>query len=247
MQVKFSATKLPVGKKGIIKPDENGYYTQNLGALNVFNSASEFYDLEGAKILFEESSSFMRKVRNGCVKPELGHPKKLPGMTDDQYLSRVFRIEETNTCAHISDVWLDYVNGKNLGQGNIVLIMGKVKPAGPFGYVLKEAYENGPENVCFSIRSITKDYYDRGTKIKVLDIILNFDYVTEPGIFSSTKWMSPSLEDISSLVITKPVIQSMINNNSLSNISQESDNVILKQILTIFDNDTKTKPLYTNW
>ncbi|MGI9212448.1 MAG: S80 family phage morphogenetic serine protease, partial [Methylococcaceae bacterium] len=73
--IKFTATKLSShGKMGAIPVDVDGYRTMIVGALNAFNSSGEYYVLDAAKKLFEESSTFMRRVRNGCLKGEVGHP-----------------------------------------------------------------------------------------------------------------------------------------------------------------------------
>ena len=196
--VKFTATKLASkGKQGILEPDEDGYYTLVIGGLNVYNSAGEFYTLNGAKDLFEESNIFMRRVKNGCLKSEVGHPKRVPGMTDSQYMTRILTIEETNVCAHIKEVWLDFDFGKNnpeYGSPELVAIMGKVKPAGTQGEALKKALENKSENVCFSIRSLTKDYEQNRQRYRVLFTIVAFDWVIEPGIAFANKWDAPGLE-----------------------------------------------------
>ena len=46
----FSCTSLMgTNKAGVLKPDENGYYTVVLGALDVYNSAGDFYPLNRLK------------------------------------------------------------------------------------------------------------------------------------------------------------------------------------------------------
>lgn len=196
--IKFTSTKLTnAGKKGILKPDENGYYPLVVGGLNTFNSVGEYYTLEGAKQLFESSSVFMRRVANGNLKGEEGHPKRLPGWSDDDYLRRVMNIEETNVVCHFKEVWLDEKFGRDhpeLRNPSLVAIMAKVKPAGPRGPALQASLDNPDENVCFSIRALTRDYYNRGTTHRVLNQIFCWDRVTEPGIATSNKWASPALE-----------------------------------------------------
>ena len=155
--VRFTSTRLVgTGKKGIIKPDETGYYTFPMGGLNAFNSAGEYYTLEGAVELFRESSILMRRMDKGYLKSELGHPKKIPGMSDDQYLERIMTIEETNVVAHIKELWLDHDFGiKNPQFKNpaLVAIMGKIRPSGPHGPALEASIQNPCENVGFSIQT----------------------------------------------------------------------------------------------
>ena len=81
--VRFTASKLlSTGKKGTLTPDSEGYYTQNIGALNCLNSVGELYVLEGAKELFQSSSGLMRRINNGALRGENGHPSMKPGMSE---------------------------------------------------------------------------------------------------------------------------------------------------------------------
>lgn len=197
--LQYSCTALMGSNKtGNLVPDADGYYTVVLGALNFFNSAGQFYPLEPAKKLFDESGILVRRARSGDLRMEYGHPKFVPGMTKQDFFYRIMDIHELNTCGHIADVWLDDKVVKDANGKPIVAILGKIKPSGPLGHVLKEQLDNKRENVCFSIRSITDDYRDpSGQVYKVLKEIYTWDYVNEPGISAAKKWMSPALEAIS--------------------------------------------------
>lgn len=249
-QVRYTATKLnAIKKEGILKPDSDGYYTLVIGGLNTLNSIGEYYTLQGAKELFDKSSIFQRRVATGNLKGELGHPKKDKDMTNDAYMSRILRTEETNVCAHISEVWLDENYGKNNPRFNnpqLVAIMGKVKPAGPKGFVLKEALDNVKENVCFSIRALTRDFYLKGVNHRVLMNIVSWDYVTEPGLNLANKWDSPALETISDMFITKRNIESVVNDKSP--LAMESDKVVAREALELFKEPTVALiPSYSKW
>lgn len=243
--IRFTATKLSPDKRGVLTPDANGYYEISIGALNTYNSAGEFYTLKGAEALFEQSSSFMRRINNGCLKSEVGHPKPTPGMSDNDFLRRVLSIEETNVCAHIKEVALKPVAGNN----GLVLIIGKVKPAGPKGPALKEAFENGNENVCFSIRALTKDYRQGRTTYRVLHHIETFDWVTEPGIATSNKWDSPALETIGERIIAKRHLVELAREVSIQSISTESTRVSAVEALESFDRAINLGPVpyYSQW
>ena len=198
--VKFVSSQLPSGKKGILKPDSNGYYELPIGGLNAYNSAGEYYTLNGAEALFSNSALLMRRMGKGVLKSELGHPKKLPGMSDDQYLERIMTIEESNVCAHIKELWLDKNFGSNnpkFNNPNLVAIMAKICPSGPHGDALAKSFANPSENVGFSIRGITNNYYERGKCMRILTNIITFDQVVEWGISVANKWASPSLESLS--------------------------------------------------
>lgn len=234
--VKYTCTAL-VGKNkaGVLTPDEDGYYTMTVGALDTYNSNNAYYPLEPGKKLFDESSSFMRRVKSGNCKGEVGHPKPLPGQKQTMYLNRILSIEETNVCCHFRSFYLqeDKENG-------VVSIMAELKPAGPKGDSLKEALENKHENVCFSIRSLTDDIRSMSGVIhKNLKTIVTFDWVTEPGISVANKYESPSLESnvnemhldaLEEVEITKWHIDSLEQSNALQGASMEHTLVSIEDV-----------------
>lgn len=251
--VKFTATKLQgTGKAGLLKPDSLGYYETVIGGLDVFNSAGEFYTLEGASALFEKSSSFIRRVESGCLKAEVGHPKRLPGMTSDDYLTRIMQIEETNVCAHFAEIWLDPNFGRNhpeLKNPKMVAIMAKVKPAGPKGDALAAAFENPRENVCFSIRALTKDFVNRGQVYRVLNTIFTFDWVTEPGINAARKWNSPALESLEESFVSRRELESAVRHIQNDTGALESSRLIASEALEAFNfaHKVQSKPKLADW
>lgn len=251
MTIKFSATKLTgTGKRGILKPDEDGYYEMVVGGLNVFNSAGEYYTLKGAEQLFSASSIFMRRVKSGCLKAEVGHPKKLPSMAYRDYVQRIFAIEETNICAHFKEIWLDPTFGVKNPQANnpnLVAIMAKVKPTGPKASGLQAAFDNPHENVCFSIRAVTKDYFERGQCCRVLENIVTFDWVNEPGISIANKWDSPAMESINSQILTKEAVQSVLGSADEYGIATEDSRAMVRDVLRVFEPRATNLPSFRNW
>lgn len=254
LNIHFTATKLNgTGKAGILPADSNGYYTMPIGGLNVANSIGEIYIADGARELFESSSVFMRRVKSGCLKGESGHPKRTPGMSMDEYYNRIIRIEETNVAAHFAEIWLDESFGRNnpqLNNKDIIAIMAKVKPAGPNGPSLKESFDNPKEEVCFSIRALTQDYYNRGKTYRVLKQIITFDNVTEPGINFAKKWNSPSLESIADFIIKKENVENTVN--SISNeVALESTRELALETLSLMKADPSLKivniPIIAKW
>lgn len=248
-KVRFTETKLSAtGKKGILTPDADGYYELVIGGLNTFNSAGEYYALDGAKQLFEESSIFMRRVRNGCLMSEESHPSKLPGMSMDDYISRILKIDEGNVCCHIKEVWLDETYGKRhpkLNNPNLVAIVAKLKPAGPKGQFLKQSLENPNENVCFSIRALTNDYYQRGQTIRVLQQIVTFDRVVEGGISIANKWDTPAMES-NEVPVTKSQIEKVAYQNN-SFVATEDSKLLANECLKAFETKQVPKPIYHSW
>lgn len=253
--VRFTATKLTnTGKKGDLKPDADGYYTHVIGGLNTFNSAGEYYALEGAKQLFEQSSIFMRRVKNGCLKAEVGHPKRDQNMSMDAFVNRILTIDEMNICCHFKEVWLDTEYGKNnpkLNNGKLVAIMAKIKPAGPKSASLEASLSNPNENTCFSIRALTKDHYERGVNIRVLTQIVTFDMVNEPGISIANKWDTPGLETLLDCSVTKRNLQSIIKSKEIC-VATEATRELALETLHVMEGSKSNNllgkyPLFTKW
>lgn len=249
--VKFTSTKLKAtGKQGTLKSDDSGYYEVVLGGLNAYNSMGEYYIAKGATDLFEKSHMFMRRVANGNLKGELGHPARLPGQSEEAYISMLFRVTESRVCMHIKEVWLDFDYGKNhpeLKNPQLVAIMGKIAPSGPHGEALKKSLDNPDENVCFSIRALTMDYYQGGKVTRVLDKIQCWDVVTEPGISISNKYDSPSLESLSDVVITPAKVKTVLEQMTPGVATEDSISFATEVLTAMSNNNVLEDPLYSKW
>ena len=249
--MKFTATKLSgTGKLGSLKPDADGYYTVVLGGLNTLNSGGQYYDLQGAEHLFLNSSAFMRRVQKGCLKIEVTHPKPEPGMSEDAYIARLMDIDLKNVCGHISEVWLDENFGRNhpeLKNPNLVAILGKVKPSGDKAATLQLALDNAKENVCFSIRSFTRNYQVGRTEHRVLDVVVTFDLVNEGGILAASKWDSPTLETITEKRITERQMDRFLNAGA--HYATEDSKAIALEVINNIRESSKavSSPLYEVW
>jgi hypothetical protein len=203
-KVLFSCSTLAgTGKKGVLNKDEDGYYTMPIGGLNVFNSIGDFYTYEDAKDLFQSSSIFMRRVKSGALKGEYGHPSQEQGQTYEKFAERVLTINEKNTCVHFSEIWLDFDNVRDKDGKKVIAIMGKLAPSGPKGDALARSLENPKEDVCFSIRSFTRDTYVGGIKHRAIKEIVTWDYVNEPGINFARKYSAPALESLTEQSFTR--------------------------------------------
>jgi hypothetical protein len=261
--IQFESSKLKYkNKKGILKPDADGYYDVVVGGLNVYNSANEYYTLEEAKELFNKSSRFMQRVEGGYLKSEVGHPAWKTGQNFTDYLRRILTIDDQNICGHFKTVWLDPDFGKNntdLGNNKAVGIMAKVRPTGIHAAVLESAINNPHENLSFSIRAITTDTRENGQTYRALKTIVTFDLVNEPGIKFANKFDNPSLENINEddsesiginvedkVTILESEIQRIASN--LNGVSTESKSMVSEILDLLKQNDRKqVKPKYLNW
>lgn len=224
----FTCTALAgTNKAGVIKPDEDGYYTLVLGALNIYNSAGAFYPYESAKHIFKESSSLMRRIANGACRGEYGHPKKKPGQSLRDYVARILTIEEEMVCCHFKEVSIDYSSIKDRNGLPVIAVIGKVKPCGPKGSFLKESLENPNENVSFSVRSMTDDFFQNGQLVKNIRTIVTWDYVNEPGISVASKYSAPGLEDFEETVFSAACLGSIRDyQQEAVGVSMESAGVV---------------------
>lgn len=186
-----------------IEPDEEGYYTQIIGGLNMFNSAGEYYiHTPEVEALFKQGSFHRQLVISAALYGEAGHPKLEPGMTTEEYIRRIRKVYENNIAVHFKEIWLEKTNKYEKGFNRpIYLIWGKVKPFGKNGLIVKDALETPSVNSAFSIRSFTKNYKENGVTFKELKYIVTFDFVVEPGIRFANKVNSVAMEDIEDVVV----------------------------------------------
>ena len=251
--VKFECTSLAGSSKvGNLKRDENGYYPMVVGALNVYNSAGQYYVYEQAKELFQQSSQLMRRVSRGTLRGEYGHPKMTPGMSNDQFANRVMSIYEENICCHHKEITLDFENVKDASGKPVIAIISKVCPSGPLGPALEKSLNNKDENVCFSIRAFTDDFRDGGLTKRVLKTIVTWDYVSEPGIAVAEKFISPALETRNHLNhnFSRGEITRSLAGTSMTGVATESVMLTAGELfksMNWYADPVMPKPNYLNW
>lgn len=182
-----------------IQADETGYYEFILGAVNSLNSCREFYLKDGIdKFINDESYMLARKLKNGYLNGEMGHPKYLPGMSREDYYSRNLNVDIQNVSHHIKSVWTEdtSIDSGVAGKGNIILLKGKVKPSGVNGKLLQDHISNSAANTAFSIRALTMNKNVGGIVYKTIVQVITWDWVLEPGIKQANKWANISTESI---------------------------------------------------
>lgn len=248
--IRFACTALDgTNKVGVIPKDNDGYYDMIVGGLNMFNSAGQYYEYEGAKALFEGSSPFMRRVSRGALRGEVGHPKKRIGETDDQYLDRIYAIDEGNVCVHFKEIYLDFNSMKDTTGKPVIAIRAKLTPSGAKGDFLERQLQNKNENVCFSIRSLTQDKMNRGIYTRTIKHIVTFDAVSEPGISIANKYAAPSLESYIDKAITETQVKRMCSNKLREGIATESSVAMANELLAVmgWELPKTDKPAFAHW
>lgn len=241
-------------KMGIIKPDAAGYRKMVVGGLRMYNSANALYldDDHARRILTDHSSEFQRMIGRGVLRGEYGHPKREMGMKDDDYYRRALQIYENRACVHFRKVWLETDTMKDSKGRPIVAIMAELRPSGELGPRLQDHLDNPHENVCFSIRSFTKDNRGGdGIVRKSLRKVITFDYVNEPGMENAEKYKSPSLESFGEFDVSRNTLEKVYDRlGNDSGLSMEDSGVILS-LEDLFVNmgwRDQAKPLsYSDW
>lgn len=190
--IRYNCTALlGVNKAGILKPDKEGYFEITVGGFNVHNYGGKHWPLGDAAKLFAPGSSLRRRLDDGVVRAEYGHPRK-ENLDNVGFYKRLNEIHEEKVCGHFCELRLDYNNYKSKSGYPIVAVIGKIRPAGPFGQYLKDSLENPKEETCFSIRAGVEDV---GNDRLVTDVV-TYDYVNEGGIKIARKYYSMAVESL---------------------------------------------------
>ncbi len=253
--VRFTCTALEnSGKKGILTKDGEGYRSTVLGGLNVFNSAGEFYTAEGVRQLFAESGLLQKRIKQGRLRGEWGHPKQKPGESDSAFINRIFLINEEKIACHFKEIWLDDTNVKNEAGQPVIAIMGKFCPSGPYADSLERSLENPNENISFSIRAFTDDQRIRGVNNRYLKTIVTWDVVNCPGISIAEKWKSPSLEslkveEVFNRTLSRGEIERSVKASAMAGVAQESAVMNVNELFASLGwvDSNKGQPAFMKW
>lgn len=195
MRVTFGCNALVgTNKVGDLVADANGYREVVLGSFDAFSSNGGYYPWEAAKRAFEQSSALMTRTSNGNQRGEVGHPQYQPGMTKMQYINRILTISEPNSCVHFSEFVIDDSLFRNRKGEKMVTVLGRIKPSGANEAYLERQLSNPKENVCFSLRALTKDVNEGGQLVRHLGELVTYDVVGEGGMPEASKYTSPALE-----------------------------------------------------
>lgn len=235
-----------------LETNSNGYTLMPLGAINVFNSAGQYYiaDNSVVNILTSTSSALMRRVKSGSLRGEVGHPKYIPGMSESDFFIRNLKIYEDNVCLHISEIILKpTTNNSGFGNDKVIEIWGWVKASGPKADAFERAVNNDLENLALSIRSTTSNSIVNGVIVKRITQIITWDLVNEPGIAVATKWKGLGVESIDSQDIIQLELSSVANtNNTIQeclNCSLESGSEV--DMVDELIRNTRSENIFRKW
>lgn len=235
MAIQFTAASLP-NKQGALIPDDEGYFTTPVGALNSYNSSGEYYVAQGATQLFTSNSAFVRRIESRRLKGECGHPKFLPSMTVKQYIERMMQIWEPEVDTFFQKIELDVDFGKknpHLNNKDLVGVIARLTPSGPKSPGLRESFMRPGEDVCYSVRALTRDWYANGRNNRCIEKIFTYDHVTEPGIASAAKYNSAALETLKDVSITGNLFEQIVD-SAFMDVATEDSKQLAMECLELF-------------
>jgi hypothetical protein len=180
------------GKQGKLKQLDNGYCEIILGAFGAFGNGGWLYDTASAMRYMENDPEFLRMLQAGRLRSEWGHPRRLPGMSDQDWFVRICEIMENNVSSHIRRVSASLDTVVDERGRKVVAIIGEVRGTGPKSREFNEMLENPDEDVNYSIRCFAKKNF--GNMTKSMTKIITWDSVYDPGIAVASKYKTPSLE-----------------------------------------------------
>jgi len=192
------------GKKGILKPNENGVYTLNAGGFNIPNHAGIVYPANDYILeQIDANSDLQRRVKMGYCKMEVEHPqpffyviengvKYTKPMTDVlQWINRLRSYDPDNICGLISRIHFRFENERN-PRATIWNYI-DCEPFGPRGPEFKESLENPRHNTAVSIRTQISPFRPGDTQ-KNVEYWTGYDWVSEPGMIHANKHMTAGCE-----------------------------------------------------
>lgn len=192
------------GKKGILRPNDDGRYLLNAGGFNIPNHAGIVYPANSyIQSQIDANSDLQRRVKMGYCKMEVEHPepffyvidngiKYAKPMTDIlQWINRLRSYDPANICGLISEVKWEFENPNNFNAPIYNLIL--CEPFGPRGSEFKESLENPRHNTAVSIRTQISPFKPGETR-KNVEYWTGYDWVSEPGMIHANKHMTAGCE-----------------------------------------------------
>lgn len=202
------------GKRGILKPMEPGgeYYRLNAGGFNIPNRGGIVYRFnEYLRECMREDSDLNRRVSEGQVQMELGHPPQYfyemingvmvrTNITDlFQWIHRLRTILDPNVCGFIRKIIWEMTGGENDPIYNYI----EARPFGVHKQVFKDSLEDPDINTAVSVRTVTKPQKVGHTSREV-DYFSTYDLVIEQGMINACKHRTAGLEDYLSTALAEP-------------------------------------------
>jgi len=192
----FRCTALEgTGKQGILPQNSDGSYTVVVGGLGIVHSNGEVHNPERLRECLQANSDLMRRITEGTLRGENGHPVRDPSMSRMDWFKRIMTIAESRICVHFDDLTVGAEPAKDrMGQW-VTPIIARIRPAGELGYVTEQEIKDPKQNICFSIRALVTPMMSGGRRESYINTLVTYDKVNEGGAPVARKWSSPSLQN----------------------------------------------------
>ena len=186
----FSCGILPTYNGGTlkaIKPDADGFYEVCVGEIgdNAITRGGVSYDAQSLiDCMSDPNSRFNICLRDGNLCGEYGHPV----CEKREDIPRLLRIDEHYKSHYFKKIFVSPNLIEHNGQ-KVQLIMGLLKPCGPFGDILKAELEDPCHNTSFSIRTLCLPISgpDPNIQYRKVQLMITFDAVHAPGYDLTSK------------------------------------------------------------
>lgn len=177
------------GKKLMaMKPDDDGYYNNvPLMMLGVPTLNGTMYDSKCiVDCITDPASRFNIMLTSGTLYGEYDHPE----FKSKEDIARLLDIRRQFESHHIKRV-----STVATSDGN-TLIVGSIKPTGPYGKYLSEDFQDPNRNTAFSVRSLCEEQRNpkNGQVMRKIRVLVTFDAVGSPGFKQASKRYSPAVE-----------------------------------------------------
>lgn len=171
-----------------LKPDSDGYYNDiPLMMLGVPTLNGTEYDPDCiVHCITDPNSRFNIMLTSGTLYGEYDHPE-FKSKEDIPRLLDIRRQFESHHIRRIRTV------DSNCGHP---LIVGSIKPTGPYGNYLEEDFRDPNRNTAFSVRSLCEEQRNpkTGKLYRKIRVLVTFDAVGSPGFKQASKRYSPAVE-----------------------------------------------------
>lgn len=176
------------GGRKAYKADADGYYRDvPMLAIGTTTRANSFYTPESVEEQIKSpNSQFNICLTEGYLFGEWGHPD-LDLLTDQkQQMARIVRVDERLQSHHFRKVY----TGPALESAG-KLILGDIKPKGPYAQYVKETAEDPNVNTAFSLRSLTRNTQQGNVSKRHILKLITIDCVGAPGFMQASKAFAP--------------------------------------------------------
>lgn len=238
--------------KNTLTRTEDGYYKVVVGALNTFSRENIFYIKDTLEEqLNDKSSILVRRISNGQLFGERGHPTIPVNRSEEEQLKTMVTIHQDNISHHIKDIELKTTEtpAPIPNKGNVIKVVATLAPAGVHAEEIRNSLDNPNINTAFSLRALHQMEYVNGIAMKKIFMFITWDWVIEPNMSPANKWESLTLDnlDISSITTTK--LEDFIKRNNIC-LTTDSNNAIkelAEETLHYIKKGNNNTSLFSKW